>query len=52
MLHPGSISLGCITVDRRNQELMRQYNRMHQLLESEAGSNFLMVTPSSRRQWH
>lgn len=44
-LHPGSFSLGCITTSKSNDEAMRQYNRIHDLLKNESGQNTLKVTP-------
>jgi len=43
LLHPGSISLGCITADESNSATMNQYYLIHNLLKSEAGSNNLHV---------
>ncbi|MBT9539680.1 MAG: DUF2778 domain-containing protein [Thiobacillus sp.] len=43
MLHPGQISLGCITADPENIKTMRQYNRIDSLLQRENGSNTLKV---------
>ncbi|KAF0190254.1 MAG: Sel1 domain-containing protein, partial [Gammaproteobacteria bacterium] len=45
MLHPGQVSLGCITVDPSNKNTMRQYNRIDRILQREDGSNTLTVTP-------
>jgi RHS repeat-associated protein len=45
MLHPGGVSLGCITVDRRNDKSMRDYGNLNQLLLRENGTNTLTVTP-------
>lgn len=45
MLHPGSISLGCITTNVRNQKAIEQYNRINQLLDNEKGANKLYVRP-------
>ena len=44
-LHPGSVSLGCITASKFNPTTMQQYNRVNDLLKSESGSNVLYVTP-------
>ena len=43
--HPGSMSLGCITADKTDPELMKQYAENNALLLSEDGSNFLTVVP-------
>jgi RHS repeat-associated protein len=45
MLHPGSISLGCITVDKNNEELMQGYALINSLLQSQDGRNTLEVIP-------
>ena len=45
MLHPGSVSLGCITSDKHNAGAMSQYNDVNNLLRSESGSNYLKVVP-------
>ena len=45
MFHPGTMSLGCITVDRMDPELMKQYLEMHNLLLRDEGSNSLNVEP-------
>jgi hypothetical protein len=45
MLHPGSVSLGCITVDKNNEELMQGYGLIDSLLQREDGRNSLEVTP-------
>jgi RHS repeat-associated protein len=44
-LHLGTISLGCINVDKRNPAAAQQYHQMNQLLRSEDGSNYLTVVP-------
>ncbi len=44
-LHPGSVSLGCITTDKNNPFAMDQYGQVHNLLQSESGSNALDVVP-------
>jgi hypothetical protein len=41
MLHPGRMSLGCITVDKYDEELMKKYADLNQLLLNEQGSNSL-----------
>jgi hypothetical protein len=43
MLHPGSMSLGCITVDSGNEALMKAYEELNSLLEAENGRNTLEV---------
>jgi len=44
LLHPGSVSLGCITF-RADSDLRRQqYTNIHNLLNSERGRNWLIVT--------
>ncbi len=43
--HPGSMSLGCITADKTDPELMKQYAENNALLLSEDGSNLLTVVP-------
>jgi hypothetical protein len=43
MLHPGSFSYGCITLDRENEELMSQYRRINDILENEDGENWIVV---------
>lgn len=45
MLHPGTVSLGCITADPTNSDTMRQYNRIDRLLQREDGANTLTVVP-------
>jgi hypothetical protein len=44
-LHPGGISLGCITVDKHNSPAMKQYNQVNALLNEEVGYNQLTVVP-------
>ena len=44
MLHPGTVSLGCITADPTNPKTMRQYDRIDRLLQRENGANTLTVT--------
>jgi hypothetical protein len=44
-LHLGSISLGCINVDKKNPGAAQQYHEMNRLLQSEDGSNYLTVVP-------
>jgi Protein of unknown function (DUF2778) len=44
MLHPGSVSWGCITIYSRNTELMQRYQSIHNFLRSE-GSNTMTVVP-------
>jgi hypothetical protein len=44
-LHPGTLSLGCITADSNDPNAMNQYDQIHNLLQSEDGSNSLTVTP-------
>jgi RHS repeat-associated protein len=44
MLHPGTVSLGCITADPTNKKTMRQYDRVDRLLQRENGANTLTVT--------
>ena len=44
-LHPGSLSLGCITTDKFNSAALQQYDRIHELLKRESGSNTLQVRP-------
>jgi RHS repeat-associated protein len=43
--HPGSVSLGCITADKTNPDLMKQYAQANDLLLQEVGSNTLTVVP-------
>jgi hypothetical protein len=43
--HPGTLSLGCITVDKTNQAAMKQYGNVNNLLNRENGNNRLRVTP-------
>jgi len=45
MLHAGTRSLGCITVDSTNDKAMKGYGELNQLLYKESGSNTLTVTP-------
>ena len=45
MLHPGSVSWGCITADKKSAETMDDYKKIHQLLLKEEGSNRLQVMP-------
>jgi hypothetical protein len=44
-LHPGGTSLGCITADKKNAAVMKQYGGINKLLTSENGKNSLTVTP-------
>ena len=44
-LHPGSISLGCITTNKNDPNAMRQFNDVNTLLDQENGSNGLTVVP-------
>ncbi|MDR3764529.1 MAG: RHS repeat-associated core domain-containing protein, partial [Acidobacteriota bacterium] len=44
-LHPGSISLGCITGNKNDPGTMQQYNNVNNLLNQENGSNHLTVGP-------
>lgn len=44
-LHPGSISLGCITTDKKDPKAMQQYQQLFQLLQSESGNDWLLVAP-------
>jgi hypothetical protein len=44
-LHPGGTSLGCITADKKNAAVMKQYGGINKLLMSENGKNSLTVTP-------
>lgn len=44
MLHPGGRSLGCITLDKTNEALMKAYSSIHMLLMRERGANTLYVT--------
>lgn len=43
MLHPGTVSLGCITADILNSDAMQQYDKIHDLLKRESGGNTLTV---------
>lgn len=43
MLHPGSVSMGCITVDASDPGAMLLYEEIHQMLLSEDGNNWLTV---------
>jgi hypothetical protein len=43
MLHPGRLSLGCITTDKNNKAAMQQYRAINQLLKQENGRNWLRV---------
>jgi RHS repeat-associated protein len=45
VLHPGSRSWGCITVDKSDNGVMKYYNLLDSLLNSESRSNYLTVTP-------
>jgi hypothetical protein len=45
MLHPGSVSLGCITVEKTDESLMQGYESIDSLLQSEDGRNTLDVIP-------
>ena len=45
LLHPGTVSWGCITVDRHDQSAMELYNELHGLLTREDGANKLRVVP-------
>ena len=44
-LHPGSFSLGCITADKTNSNVMDQYRKLNELLNSENEDNHLVVKP-------
>jgi len=44
-LHPGIRSKGCITVDQKNKDAMRQYENINNLLNREIGKNRLTVVP-------
>lgn len=44
-LHPGGTSLGCITADKKNAAVMKQYGGINKLLTNENGKNSLTVTP-------
>jgi RHS repeat-associated protein len=44
-LHPGSISLGCITADKKNPSTMDQYKGINDLLQRENGNNQMTVVP-------
>ena len=44
-LHPGGISLGCITADKKNHDAMKQYQNVNELLNRENGNNRLRVVP-------
>ncbi|QAU24389.1 DUF2778 domain-containing protein [Dyella sp. M7H15-1] len=44
-LHPGGISLGCITADKKSQDAMKQYQNVNDLLNRENGDNHLRVVP-------
>ena len=44
-LHLGTISLGCINVDKTNPSAAEQYHQLNQLLQSEDGLNYLTVVP-------
>jgi hypothetical protein len=37
--------LGCITADKKNAAVMKQYGGINKLLTSENGKNSLTVTP-------
>ncbi|MET3521489.1 MAG: DUF2778 domain-containing protein [Mesorhizobium sp.] len=44
-LHPGGISLGCITADKEDPDAMEQYQGINDLLKNEDGNNHLQVVP-------
>jgi RHS repeat-associated protein len=44
-LHPGGLSLGCITTNRKDVNAMKQYAGVNKLLMSEQGANTLVVKP-------
>jgi RHS repeat-associated protein len=44
-LHLGSISYGCVTGGKSNPTVVKQYNEINQLLQSENGDNTLTVVP-------
>jgi len=44
-LHPGNVSLGCITADKKNVNAMKQYAGVNKLLTAEKGANTLVVKP-------
>ena len=44
-LHPGRVSEGCITVDIHNDQAIKQYNSLNELLRKEEGNNSLVVIP-------
>jgi len=45
MLHPGSVSKGCITAARANDAAMKQYKSANELLLKESKDNTLTVVP-------
>lgn len=44
-LHLGTNSVGCITGDKRQQQAIRQFQRIEDLLNKEMGNNSLTVSP-------
>ncbi len=44
-LHPGTLSEGCINVDKTNPAAAQQYEQLLQMLDAEQGDNFLFVEP-------
>ena len=44
-LHPGTVSLGCITTDKDDPQAMQQYQQVFNFLQSENGDNWLLVAP-------
>jgi len=44
-LHPGHRTLGCINALKDDPNTMNQYHQLQQLLDSETGSNYLLVYP-------
>ncbi len=45
MFHLGSVSKGCITVDKFDPELTKQFDRIHEMLMGEDGHNTMTVEP-------
>lgn len=45
LLHPGTVTIGCINANRNVPGVMNQYNKVDQMLLRDSGANFLLVNP-------
>jgi hypothetical protein len=44
-LHLGTISEGCINIDKNNAHLRQRFNDLLNMLDAEQGDNYLYVVP-------